>query len=157
MNAEEYIAKVLTERNLTLAVVETTTGGLISSRLTSVPGSSKFYLIGLIAYSKSSKTTSLKINQDLLDKFGAVSEDVAMAMAHQIRALTNVDIGLAETGIAGPIQGRSAKPIGTAFIAINMNGVSYVEEIKCSGTRNEIREEICRQALKMLINKLDPQ
>ena len=115
---EVKLGKLLRERGWTIAVAETTTGGLISTRIVSVPGSSAYYERGVIAYSALSKREMLGIDEEVMDTHGAVSAEAACAMAKGVRKVSGADLGLAETGIAGPIRGRSPKPIGTAYIAV---------------------------------------
>ena len=115
---EGIVAGLLTDKKLTLAVAESCTGGLITDRLTDVPGSSAFLNRGIIAYSNESKTDLLGVPEDELEKFGAVSERVAILMAEGVRKLGRTDLGLATTGIAGPTGGTEEKPVGTVFIAL---------------------------------------
>ena len=115
---EVRLCGLMTGRGWTLSVAETTTGGLISSRIVSVPGSSGYFDRGLVPYSAGAKTQALGISRSLLKRCGAVSEEVASAMAEAVGRMSHSTLGLAETGIAGPIRGRSPKPLGTAFIAL---------------------------------------
>ncbi len=114
---EGIVAGLLTESNLTLAVAESCTGGLIADRLTDIPGSSAFFETGVIAYSNRSKTDILGVPEEVIEKFGAVSERVAVLMAEGVRTIGKTSLGLAVTGIAGPTGGTEEKPVGTVFIA----------------------------------------
>ena len=115
---EGIIAKLLTDKKLTIAVAESCTGGLITDRLTDVPGSSAFLNRGIIAYSNEAKTDLLGVPEDVLRNFGAVSEQAAVLMAEGVRKLGRTDLSLATTGIAGPTGGTEEKPMGTVFIAL---------------------------------------
>jgi nicotinamide-nucleotide amidase len=115
---EGVVGALLAERKLTLAVAESCTGGLISDRLTDVPGSSAYFERGLVTYSNEAKRDLLGVPEDVLDRFGAVSEETARRMAEGVRRLAGVDLGLASTGIAGPSGGTEEKPVGTVFIAL---------------------------------------
>lgn len=115
---EGIVARLLTEKKLTLAVAESCTGGLITDRLTDIPGSSVFLERGVVAYSNESKTGLLGVSEDVLRDYGAVSEQAAVLMAEGVRKLGGTDLGLATTGIAGPTGGTEDKPVGTVFIAL---------------------------------------
>lgn len=115
---EGIVARLLTDKKLTLAVAESCTGGLITDRLTDIPGSSTFLERGVIVYSNESKKDLLGVSEDALRDYGAVSEQVASLMAEGIRKLGGCDLGLATTGIAGPSGGTEEKPVGTVFIAL---------------------------------------
>ena len=154
MCIEREIGELLKEKGLRLAVAETTAGGLISSRLVSVPGSSRYFEGGVVAYSKGMKTELLGIPEDTLSQHGAVSLESAGVLAEAVRNITGADIGLSETGIAGPIRGRSPKPIGTACLAVSSaRGTEVVEKV-LEGDRTEIREGIAEEALQFLAEYL---
>ena len=113
-----------------MAVAETTAGGLVSAALVAVPGSSGYFERGIVAYSKESKLTSLGMDETELDADGAVSAETAAVMAKAVQDLAGATYGLAETGIAGPIRGRSPKPIGTVHLAIaSPDGVKLLNRI----------------------------
>jgi nicotinamide-nucleotide amidase len=112
---EQVVAKLLTERRLTLAAAESCTGGLVAHRLTNVPGSSEYFLCEVTAYSNESKVEMLGVDPALIAAHGAVSAEVASAMAEGIRARTGADIGISTTGIAGPGGGSPEKPVGLMF------------------------------------------
>jgi nicotinamide-nucleotide amidase len=115
---EEIVGELLLERKRTLAVAESCTGGLITSRLTDVPGSSAYLLEGMVTYSNEAKVRDLGVSSATLEEQGAVSEPVALQMALGIRDRAGADIGLAVTGIAGPEGGTEEKPVGTVFIGL---------------------------------------
>jgi nicotinamide-nucleotide amidase len=115
---EDVVAAMLTSRKLTVAVAESCTGGLVSQRLTTVPGSSAFFLEGVVVYSNEAKFRDAEVSPDLMAAHGAVSPEVAEALAAGIRRRTGADIGLAVTGIAGPTGGTPEKPIGLVYLAL---------------------------------------
>ncbi len=112
----EIIGRLLNERALTVSIAESCTGGLISNLITNFSGSSKYFERGIIAYSNASKVELLKVNEDLITQFGAVSLEVARQMAEGIRAISGTDIGLSITGIMGPTGATTDKPIGLVYI-----------------------------------------
>ncbi|MFH1080791.1 MAG: CinA family nicotinamide mononucleotide deamidase-related protein [Pseudomonadota bacterium] len=115
---EGLVAKWLTDKGWTLAVAESCTGGLVTDRLTDIPGSSIFLERSVVTYSNAAKTELLGVPADVLEQHGAVSEQTARLMAEGVRKLARTDLGLAITGIAGPAGGTSQKPVGTVYIAL---------------------------------------
>ncbi len=116
---EEIVGRLLTERQATLAVAESCTGGLVAHRLTNVPGSSAYFERGVVVYSNQAKTELLQVPEDLIAELGAVSAPVAEKMAEGVRRLSRATLGLGITGIAGPGGGSPDKPVGTVFIALS--------------------------------------
>jgi nicotinamide-nucleotide amidase len=114
----EAVGLMLKEKKLTISVAESCTGGLISSMITDVPGSSEYFERGIVAYSNKTKMEVLGVPKTLIDKHGAVSGEVAAAMAEGVRSGSSSSIGLSVTGIAGPGGGSAAKPVGTVHIAL---------------------------------------
>ncbi|HKP04406.1 MAG TPA: CinA family nicotinamide mononucleotide deamidase-related protein [Chthoniobacterales bacterium] len=117
-NLETVVVKMLTEQNRTLALVESCTGGYLAHRLTNVPGASAVLLAGYVTYSNEAKTGAVGVNPALIAEHGAVSRQVATAMAEGARKKSSADFALATTGIAGPSGGSDEKPVGTVFIAL---------------------------------------
>lgn len=115
---EEIVGKSLQARNLSLATAESCTGGYIGHLITSIPGSSEYYLGGLVAYSNALKVEYLGVKPDTIEAHGAVSEEVALQMAEGVRKRSGSDFGLATTGVAGPGGGSAEKPVGTVWIAV---------------------------------------
>ena len=152
---EVWLGRLLVERGWTISVAETTAGGLICARIVSVPGSSAYLERGVVAYSKASKVELLGGAEDALDAYGAVSEETAVALAQGVRQVSGVTLGLAETGIAGPIRGRSPKPIGSACIALAGPDGSQCASFVFSGDRQHIRERIAEQALAGVVGYLE--
>lgn len=147
---EEVIAKLLVDRGLKLSVAESCTGGLISSRLTNIPGSSAFFERGLITYSNGAKVEHLNVSEDAIAEFGAVSLQVAQQMAEGIRAVSGTDLGLAVTGIMGPGGGSADKPIGLVYIGVCDNSVVTAKEFKFGDNRLLNKDRTSQAALEML-------
>ena len=152
---EVRLCELMIERGWTLSVAETTTGGLICSRIVSVPGSSAVFDRGLVPYSARAKIQVLGISRSLLERCGAVSVEVASAMAEGMGRTSHSTLGLAETGIAGPNRGRSPKPLGTAYIALWTPEGVRCERFVFGGDRNAIRERIAEQALATAVAYLE--
>jgi nicotinamide-nucleotide amidase len=148
---EEVLGDVLAARGLTIAAAESCTGGLMMSRMTDVPGSSKWVIGGAVAYSNSVKTAFADVDPALIEQHGAVSEPVAMAMAAGIRARLGADIGVGITGIAGPTGGTPAKPVGTVAIAVVVPGDrSRVRLMQLYGNRTQFKFNAAQTAMDMV-------
>jgi nicotinamide-nucleotide amidase len=117
-NLEEVVARLLMERSLTVSLAESCTGGLITNLLTNVPGSSEYLERAIISYSNQAKIELLKVNEETLSEYGAVSQEVAMQMADGIKSISGTDIALAVTGIMGPSGATPGKPVGLVYIAL---------------------------------------
>lgn len=124
---EAVVGNLLLQKGATLSVAESCTGGLISSRITSVAGSSQWFERGVITYSNQAKMDILKVQKDTLEKFGAVSEQTAIQMAEGLRSIAETDYAIAVTGIAGPTGGSPQKPTGTVYIAIADSEKTYCQ------------------------------
>ena len=148
------IAAILKKQNLIVATAESCTGGLVAHSLTNISGSSDYFDRGVISYSNESKSDMLGVSEDTLKGYGAVSEQVAKAMAEGIRTRSNVDIGLATTGIAGPTGGTKDKPVGLVYIAVSTSKDTKVERFQFSGDRLQNKESTCNAALQMLLDHL---
>jgi len=144
----------LKNKNLNIATAESCTGGLIGHTFTNVSGSSEYFDLGIIAYSNRAKVKLLDISELMLKKYGAVSKEVAKAMANRVRKILNVDIGLSTTGIAGPTGGTKEKPIGLVYIAVSTQKVNIVKKFNFSGDRLQIKDSTCNAALEMLLDVL---
>ena len=147
---EGVLAMQLKARRLTVAVAESCTGGLVCQRLTSIPGSSGYFSRGYVVYSNKSKTEMLKIPEALLKKRGAVSREVAAAMAEAVRERSKTDLGLAVTGIAGPSGATKEKPVGLVFWAIADKKQTLGLSTIFSGDRDAIRRRASQAVLDML-------
>ena len=154
MSLEEKVALKLIDKNKTLCVAESCSGGLLSHRLTNIPGSSRFLKCTVIAYSNDAKEKILKIPQDLMKKYGAVSEEVAVKMAQNIRKLFQTDFGISITGIAGPTGATKSKPIGLVFVALSTPEETLCLKCQFKGTRESIKSQSTTQALELLLEFL---
>ena len=151
---EEVVGKMLADNGKTLALAESCTGGLIGMRLTEVPGSSKYFLEGAVAYSCEAKVRSLGVTQELLDAYGAVSAETAEAMASGIREKADSDYALSVTGIAGPDGGTVEKPVGTVFIGYADRSRTKSLKLTLPGDRYLIRWRSSQAALDYLRRQL---
>lgn len=147
---ETVVGRMLLKNKLTLAVAESCTGGLVSHKITKVSGSSQYFLGGVTSYANSMKSDLLKISTDLLEKRGAVSREVAEAMALGIQNVTGADICLSITGIAGPTGGSREKPVGTVFIGLLHLDQIMVKHFVFEGRREQIQELTAISALDIL-------
>ena len=151
---EQIVSYFLQMRNLTLAVAESCTGGMLAERITSISGSSRYFLGGAIVYSNELKTQFSGVPADLIAKHGAVSGEVAIAMAEGIRERCHANLGLAVTGVAGPTGGTDEKPVGLVFHALAGDGKTDVVERSFPGDRKRIRWFATQQALDMVRRRL---
>lgn len=146
------LAALLRKSGLTLSLAESCSGGLIAKRITDLPGSSAYFLLGAVTYANSAKISVLKVPEELLERHGAVSPEVAEAMANGVRAVAGSDIALATTGIAGPDGGSAEKPVGTVYIAIADGCGCRVERYIFPGGREKVRELTADTALELLFS-----
>ena len=156
-NLEEQIGELLRRRGWKLAVAESCTGGLIGHRITNVPGSSEYYLGSVTAYAYEAKVRLLGVSWAVLEKFGAVSEEVALAMAKGIRLTLGADIGVSVTGIAGPGGETPEKPIGLTWIGISITEYERAWKFIWQGDRVQNKEYSAERALQLLVNTLQAQ
>ncbi|MBL7081420.1 MAG: CinA family protein [Candidatus Omnitrophica bacterium] len=166
------VNQLLLKQKKTLAVAESCTGGLLSNLLTNIPGSSQYFLLGLIAYSNKAKTSFLKVSPQIINKYGAVSKQTASLMARNIRRIAHADYGMGITGIAGPRGATKKKsilrrslsraesrdevepPIGTVYISIAGQKAGLTEGFCFSGPRLEVKRKAALKALSILKNLL---
>lgn len=151
---EAEIGPLMRQRRATLSVAESCTGGLIAHRITNVSGSSDYFEMGIVSYSNRSKVELLDVPSGEIDRYGAVSHQVAEKMARGIRLKGKTDIGLATTGIAGPQGGTPQKPVGTVFIGLDHEGETEVRVFHFKGNREEIKEKASQKSLEMLMDYL---
>jgi nicotinamide-nucleotide amidase len=147
----EQALATLADRHLTLAVAEGDTGGALLDGLTAVPGSSAVVLGGVVAYHDDLKRRILGVAPEVIQRCGAVSAEVAEAMARGIRELSGADIGVATTGIAGPGGATPAKPVGLAFVAAVNAHASLVREHHWQGDRDTNRRASARAAIQLVL------
>jgi nicotinamide-nucleotide amidase len=141
--------QLLKRSNQTLAVAESCTGGLLSSYLTQLSGSSKYFLLGIISYSNQAKIKILKVPSRLLRQKGAVSAEVAIKIAEGVKKLAKTDLSIGISGIAGPSGGTPEKPVGTVFIALIFRK-KICKKFFFTGTRTSIRRKAALKALQLL-------
>jgi len=153
-NLEEEIEELLLQKKVKISVAESMTGGLLAQRLTSISGSSKYFIGGVVVYSYYAKEKLLNIPYRILKERGAISGEVALLLAKNISDLLKSDIGLSITGNAGPIA-QESKPVGLVYICIYFKGTSTVFERRFSGSREEIREKACDETLYKLLETLE--
>ncbi|HVG18009.1 MAG TPA: competence/damage-inducible protein A, partial [Blastocatellia bacterium] len=147
---EEVVGLRLAVAGFTLSVAESCTGGLISQRLTEVPGSSVYFMEGVVTYSNDAKTRSLGVDSELIQNHGAVSAPVAEAMAEGVRRRADTDFGLSVTGIAGPGGGSEEKPVGLVYIALSDDAHTEHRKLMLPGDRHLIRWRASQAALDLL-------
>ena len=151
---EEKIGILLRRRKLSLSLAESCTGGLIAHRITNVSGSSDYFRMGIVSYSNGSKVGFLGVPSRDIDRYGAVSHQVAETMAQGIRLKAKTDIGLATTGIAGPQGGAWETPVGTVFIGLDHQGGTEVREFRFDGSREEVKAKASQKSLEILMDYL---
>jgi nicotinamide-nucleotide amidase len=147
---EQVVGDLLLERRLRLAVAESCTGGLLGGRITAVAGSSRWFVGGAIVYANDAKTDQAGVPSELIEKHGAVSEEVARALARGIAKRFGVACGLGVTGIAGPDGGSEEKPVGTVHVAAVAPQGVYHRHLRLRGNRAQIRERSVTAALELL-------
>ncbi len=155
MVTEAKVGGLLRKKGLKLAVAESCTGGLIAKRITDVAGASDYFDLGMVSYSNKVKERFLGVPENVLCEKGAVSPEVALAMATGVRKAALSDIGLSVTGIAGPGGGTAEKPVGTVYIGLSWSDRVLVRKHLFHGDRSAIREETSEEALKLVLNCLE--
>jgi nicotinamide-nucleotide amidase len=159
---EKRVGERLRDREETLAVAESCTGGLVGSRLTDVPGSSAYFDRSLVTYANDAKQELLGVSREALDAHGAVSEPVAREMARGVRDTAGTTWGVATTGIAGPTGGTDEKPVGTVYLGVAYAGpwgtessTASVERYEFDGSRTERKSQFAEQALSDLLAAIE--
>ncbi len=151
---EAALVDLLIKNKMKVATAESCTGGLISQKITSVPGASECFDCGVVTYSNEQKHKLLGVSDDTLQKYGAVSEQTALEMCQGVRNLAEADFGISVTGIAGPGGGTPQKPVGTVWIGICGNNVHMAECFVFDGDREQVREQTADTALGIVINHI---
>lgn len=151
---EIEVGKLLNERRLTLALAESCTGGLVGHRMTNVPGSSGYFIGGVVAYSYEAKVKTLGVSWDTLNNFGAVSSETVIEMARGARKLMDADIAVSVSGIAGPSGGTTDKPVGTTWVGLAANDGEWSREFQFKGDREQNKVFSADAALRMLLDYL---
>lgn len=152
---EDRTAELLLEKNITIAVAESLTGGLVASRLVSYPGISRVLKEGFVTYSNEAKMNTLHVNRDTLTEYGAVSEETAKEMAYGAAQIAGTDIGLSTTGIAGPDGGTKEKPVGLFYVCVYYKSKFNVKKVIATGSREIIRERAANSALDLIRSCID--
>lgn len=151
---EEQVHHTLIERRATLALAESCTGGKIASKFTAMAGASAYLLAGVVAYANEAKTNILGVDAELIRRHGAVSEEVARAMAEGVRRLTGADYALSTTGIAGPTGGSAEKPVGTVWFALATPTETIALKHACGTDRGQVIDRATAYAIRLLRDKL---
>ena len=151
---EMQVGRLLHARGLKLVLAESCTGGLLSSRITDVPGSSEYFLGGVVAYAYEAKVALLNVSWDTLNTKGAVSRETVLEMARGIRNALKSDIAISVSGIAGPGGGTPEKPVGTTWIGFVTEREEWAQIFHFSGDREENKNSAVEAALKMLLDCL---
>lgn len=153
---EQKVAKILFDNSLVISTAESCTGGLLSSRLTDIPGSSRYIKCNFVTYSNEMKQALLGVSEDTLEKFGAVSKECAAEMAHGLLERTRASLVVCTTGIAGPTGGSPNKPVGLIYVAIKSQNKSVVQEFRLNPKikRVAMKQRFTQCALEMLYDFL---
>jgi nicotinamide-nucleotide amidase len=151
---EEVIVKLLAQHNQTLAVAESCTGGLLANRITNVPGASGVFLAGYVCYANQAKINMLDMDPLVIENHGAVSVQVARALAEHARACARADYALATTGVAGPSGGSPEKPVGTVYVALAASGETIAKKLFFPTDRETFKQIATQAALELLRRKL---
>ena len=158
MNQAKIVVDALLAHKLRLATAESCTGGLVSEKITRIPGCSAGFVGGVCAYANEVKEKLLGVRPETLLQYGAVSAQTAQEMADGVRARTGADIGVATTGIAGPGGGTPEKPVGLVYIAVSSDALRCAQELRLDPmhlrTRQEIREDAAERALMLVMRAL---
>lgn len=148
---EKLIGELLRGNHLTISCAESCTGGLLTSKLTDVSGSSDYVKGSIVAYSNEIKISALHVKKETLKKFGAVSHETAVEMSKNILKIFQTNIGVGVTGIAGPGGGSAEKPVGLVYVAVSDAYRTFVEKFIFSGSRTEIKNQAAEAALSLII------
>ena len=147
---EEEVGDLLRKHGLKIGVAESATGGLISHRITDIPGSSEYFEGSVISYSNKAKTSLLNVKDSTLRNYGAVSSETSKEMAKGIRSLMNVEVGLSSTGFAGPGGGTSDKPVGLIYVGLAIKDALISRKRVFHGNRDENKKSFSDSALSIL-------
>ena len=149
----ESLIKLLTKKRLKLSIAESCTGGLLASLITSVNGASKVFNLGLITYSNQAKIKILKVNKNIIRKYGAVSEECCSAMVINLSKISKANINVSITGIAGPKGGSKQKPVGLVYIGIKKgNKIQINKYLFKSKKRLSVQGATVKKALKLILS-----
>ena len=147
------LIKKLQEKNLTISVAESLTGGLVAASLTEIPGASKVFKGSITAYSDEIKQNILNVNKETILKFTSISEQVALEMAINVRTIMKSDIGISTTGVAGPEKSAGFAP-GLVFVAISIGDHNMCQKLEITGDRSKIRNQTVHEILQLTLSRL---
>ncbi len=147
---EEVVGILLKEKGFTVSTAESSTGGMIASRIVNVPGASEYMIGGIVSYSNEVKINILGVNREDIEQFGAVSETVAKQMAEGVRKLLKTDLSVSDTGIAGPTGGTPEKPVGLHYVGYSDRSNTEVHRVVFKGDRNDVRLSVSQYALNLI-------
>ena len=147
------LIKKLEEKNLTLAVAESLTGGLVAASLTEIPGASKVVKGSITAYADEIKQNILNVNKETITNFTSISEQVAVEMAINVRKIMKSDIGISTTGVAGPEKSAGFAP-GLVFVAISIGDHNMCQKLEITGDRSKIRNQTVHEILQLTLSRL---
>ena len=149
---EEKLVSYLCEKKMTITTVESCTGGMVASKIVNVSGASKIFNEGFITYANEAKIKYAGVRQETLERYGAVSFQVAMEMAEGAAKRTGADVAISVTGIAGPNGGTMEKPVGLVYIGCCVKGKVFYKQCYFNGNRLEIREQSTKDAIEFVCN-----
>ena len=152
---ETTIGRLLHERSLKLAVAESCSGGLLADHITDVPGSSDYFVGGVVAYAYEAKVALVHVSWDTLRLHGAVSRETTVEMARGVRTTMGADIGVSITGIAGPAGGLPEKPVGTTWIGFSARDGDWARKFVWKGNRRSNKEASAQAAMQFILDYLD--
>jgi len=153
MNLNKKIVSLLKRKKLKLAIAESCTGGMLSSDITSVSGSSKVFMMGLVTYSNQAKNSILKVPKKIIKKYGAVSPQCCLSMVHNLSKISKSNICISVTGIAGPSGGSRKKPVGLVYIGIKKGKkISFIKCLFKNNGREYIRKATVSRSLKLILS-----
>ena len=149
----QKVVKLLSKKRLKISLAESCTGGLLSSSITSISGSSKVFTIGLVTYSNQSKISLLKVNKKTILKHGAVSYETCLSMVKNLNKISKTNISVSVTGVAGPKGGTKQKPVGLVYIGIKKGNKTIIRKnLFKNKNRYSIQKSTVNQAYKMILN-----
>ncbi len=146
----EKLIKDFSEQNLRISIAESCTGGFISHMFTNISGASKVFERGIVCYSNQAKIEMVNLDPTVIEKYGAVSENVVKQLAHNIRILSNVDIGIGISGIAGPTGGTPEKPVGLVFIGFSTDKDAIVQKFNFKTDRISFKKRVLKKVVHFL-------
>ena len=147
------LIKILTKKKLKISVVESCTGGLLASKITSTSGASKIFGLGLVTYSNDAKIKFLRVNKNVIKKYGAVSHECCLEMVNNLSKISKADINVSITGIAGPTGGNKKKPVGLIFIGVKKGSKIQVNKYLIKRKKRfDIQKTTVRKALSLILS-----